>query len=61
MDKMRKFDTIAEINCYTVLKVTIHIIFMHYIIVFPLLMIDTSKERYSLYIKVRVVKGWVNG
>ena len=48
LDKMRKFDTIAEINRYTILKVTIHIIFMHYLIVLPLLLLNTNKERYAL-------------
>ena len=48
LDKMRKFDTIAEGNHYTILKVTIHIIFMHYLIVLPLFLLDTSKERYAL-------------
>ena len=57
LDKMGKFDTIAEVNRYTVLKVTIHIIFMHYLIVLPLLMLDTSNERYALKVKARVVKG----
>jgi len=54
---MRKFDTIAEINRYGVLMVTIHIIFMRYLIVISLLMLDTSKEKYALKVKARVVKG----
>ena len=57
LDKMRKFDTIAEINRYGVLMVTIHIIFMRYLIVISLLMLDTSKEKYALKVKARVVKG----
>ena len=57
MDKMRKFDTIAEVNRYVVLMVTIHIILMRYLIVISLLMLDTSKERYALKVNARVVKG----
>ena len=57
LDKMRKFDTIAEINRYGVLMGTIHIIFMLYLIVISLLMLDTSIERYALEVKARVVKG----
>ena len=48
LDKMRKFDTIAEVNRYVVLMVTIHIIFMHYLIVLPLLLLNTNKVRYAL-------------
>jgi len=48
LDKMRKFDTIAEVNRYVVLMVTIHIIVMRYLIVLPLLLLNTSKERYAL-------------
>jgi len=54
---MGKFDTIAEVNRYAVLMGTIHIIFMRYLIVISLLMLDTSKERYALKVKARVVKG----
>src|SRR6266566_9858829 len=57
LDKMRKFDTIAEVNRYAVLMGTIHIIFMRYLIVISLLMLDTSNERYALEVKARVVKG----
>jgi len=57
LDKMRKFDTIAEINRDGVLMGTIHIIFMLYLIVISLLMLDTSIERYALEVKARVVKG----
>jgi len=57
LDKMRKFDTIAEINCYGVLMGTIHIIFMRYLILISFLMVDTSNERYALEVKARVVKG----
>jgi hypothetical protein len=48
LDKWRKFDTITEVNRYAVLMVTIHTIFMHYLIVLSLLLLDTSKERYAL-------------
>jgi len=48
LDKMRKFDTIAEVNRYVVLMVTIHIIVMRYLIVLPLLLLNTNKERYAL-------------
>jgi hypothetical protein len=61
LDNMRKFDTIVEVNHYSVLMVTIHIIFMFYLIVFSLLLIDTSKERYSIQVKARIFKGWANG
>ena len=57
LDKMRKFATIAEVNRYVVLMVTIHIIFMRCLIVISLLMLDTSKEKYALKVKARVVKG----
>jgi len=57
LDKMGKFDTIAEVNRYAVLMVTIHIIFMRCLIVISLLMLDTSKEKYALKVKARVVKG----
>ena len=48
LDNTRKFDTIDEVNHYVVLKVTIHTLFMHYLIVFSLLLMDTSEERYVL-------------
>jgi len=45
LDKMGKFDTIAEIKHQAVLMVTIHIIFMHFFIVFSLHLRDTREER----------------
>jgi hypothetical protein len=48
LDNTRKFDTIVEVNHFVVLMVTIHTRFMRYLIVFSLLLIDTSKERYAL-------------
>jgi len=48
LDKMGKFDIIAEVNQQAVLMVTIHIIFMQYHIAFSSVLIDTSEERYVL-------------
>jgi len=48
LDKMGKFDTIAEVNHYAALMVTIHIVFMQYLIACSSLLIDTSEERYAL-------------
>jgi hypothetical protein len=61
LDNMRKFDTIAEVNLYSIPMVTVHTLYMSYLIVFALLLINTSRERYSLLVKARVFKGWANG